>query len=77
MERLQRESKRLISSFNDEIKENKSLIPVMLWDVSSDSLEASNLNLSEGQSKLLREEWKLRRGARAIEFALVAPRSRG
>ena len=31
----------------------------MLWDVTSDSLEASNLNLSEEKSKLLREEWKL------------------
>tara|TARA_B100001287_G_scaffold276768_1_gene289307 strand:+ start:45 stop:1580 length:1536 start_codon:yes stop_codon:yes gene_type:complete len=59
LERLQRESKRLISSFNNEIKDNNALIPVMLWDVSSDSLEASNLNLSEEQSKLLRAEWKL------------------
>lgn len=59
LERLQRESKRLISSFNDEIKDNKALIPVMLWDVTSDSLEASNLNLSEEQSKLLRDDWKL------------------
>jgi len=59
LERLQRESERLISSFNDEIKDNKALIPVMLWDVSADSLEASNLNLGEDESKLLREEWKL------------------
>jgi hypothetical protein len=59
LERLQRESKRLISLFNDEIKDNKALIPVMLWDVSSDTLEASNLSLSERQSKLLRREWML------------------
>ncbi len=59
LERLQRQSKRLISSFNDEIKDNKALIPVMLWDVSSDTLEASNLSLSKRQSKFLRREWML------------------
>jgi len=59
LERLQRESALLISSFNNEIKDNKALIPVMLWDVSSDSLEASNLDFNEADSKLLREEWKL------------------
>jgi signal transduction histidine kinase len=55
LERLKDESERLIASFNEEIKDNKGLIPVMLWDVSSDSLEATNI--STEKSREIREQW--------------------
>ena len=55
--RLQNESERLIASFNEEIKDNKALIPVMLWDVSTDSLEATNINVGAKQSRDLRGDW--------------------
>jgi len=55
LERLQDESERLIASFNEEIKDNTGLIPVMLWDVESDSLEATNI--SSEKSREIRAQW--------------------
>lgn len=68
LERLQLESDVLIASFSAEVKDNKALIPVMLWDITTDSLEASNLKLGTEEYRSLRAEWSLQNEPLTFDF---------
>ena len=60
LKRLQHESKELIKSFNQEIKENQGLIPVILWDDKKDVLVATNVNKSKEALIELKDQWKIK-----------------
>ncbi|RCL75349.1 MAG: sensor histidine kinase [Flavobacteriales bacterium] len=60
LKRLQNESKELIKSFNQEIKENQGLIPVILWDDQEDTLVATNVNKSNEALIELKGQWEIK-----------------
>ncbi|MGB1729953.1 MAG: hypothetical protein ACPHF2_08120, partial [Crocinitomicaceae bacterium] len=60
LKRLQDESKELIKSFNQEIKDNQGLIPVILWDDQKDILVATNVNKSKEALIELKDQWKIK-----------------
>ena len=59
LKRLQDESKELIP-FNQEIKDNQGLIPVILWDDQEDILVATNVNKSKEVLIELKDQWKIK-----------------
>ena len=66
--RLQKESIKLIASFNKEISENKGLIPVILWDEKSNKVVASNVSGSESKLIALKNEWKTKNSPIEFDF---------
>ena len=68
LERLQKESKTLIKAFNNEISENKGLIPVILWDVKNKNVVASNVKGSKSKLIALKNDWKTKNKPLEINF---------
>lgn len=68
LERLQTKSDFLIASFSDELKDNKGLIPVILWDDSSKIVEASNVKGSSLDLRSLKEEWAIQNKPLTFDF---------
>ncbi len=66
LERLKKESEKLINSFSKEIKENTGLIPVILWNEEKNELVASNVQGSKSKLRALKNEWKQKN--KPIEF---------
>ncbi|MDB3905122.1 HAMP domain-containing histidine kinase [Crocinitomicaceae bacterium] len=68
LNRLQRESMRLIDAFNKEIRENKGLIPVILWDEKTNKVVASNVSGNERKLAGLKNEWKTKNSPIEFDF---------
>lgn len=68
LNRLQRESKKLIDAFNKEISENKGLIPVILWDEKTNKVVASNVSGNKRTLAALKNDWKTKNNPIEFDF---------
>lgn len=68
LENLQKKSDLLIASFSDEVKDNKGLIPVILWDDSTKLVEASNVSADSSELRILKDQWALQNKPLTFDF---------